>query len=469
MSIHTDFIHATPRHATLRRTAWLALCSTFILTLQGCCGVCGAGQGEEIEEYCFKQVTLAHDDRLFVDKKKCKEDMKLMSKEKPKVFECMLTCSKEQADTYEVTSKCNRDCIQNDGRASLKTLTKAKPVALGAQVEVKTAPGASVKITVKSTKDKAFSKVVKDKADKEGLAQVEVLGLEEGRYEALVETKQGDLSGKSTVSFNVKQFSLYLNSKPLKGKEKQSLYCHMVLTAGEKSIAVYNRSRKLVFDAKGRSEVSFNLPQTRAFKVGDKKVKPKKDWIRFKVDLSKLSGGNTAFKMFDDVRGEVPVALDHKLMGKYEGKVSCSLEKARTFREGRPYTFKGDRSSRAGKGIAVVVEKQKVKRVVGASKDAPARDVDFVAVASKKFTTSGSCPYFNPNTGTRKSIKKSRTDISMTIYDRRSGEKVKSKTFKGGRASCPSKLDATRTTVFGSSPSQATIDRWLESTVAKLR
>lgn len=87
---------------------------------------------------------------------------------------------------------------------------------------------------------------------------------------------------------------------------------------------------------------------------------------------------------------------------------------------------------------------------------------DLVVVRTRNLVGAGSCgPYRIVGKGGRVRMKKYITEIVLTVYDRRTGKKLQTKTFRGTSPRCPRRATTVSFSLFGSDPKKA-VRRWLE-------
>lgn len=99
-----------------------------------------------------------------------------------------------------------------------------------------------------------------------------------------------------------------------------------------------------------------------------------------------------------------------------------------------------------------------VLRVIGSV--ARVGDIGRVALVRTEGRASGNCGTYQNDRGVRTTIDRRAIDATVTIYDRRTGEQLQQRSFRGRAPSCP-EVTAGFQVVQGSAD-RAAIDRWLD-------
>jgi len=188
-------------------------------------------------------------------------------------------------------------------------------------------------------------------------------------------------------------------------------------------------ARTLAFDAE--------LPEVSALELDGQAVPVQTGKASFVVEPLKHLAAVSAADAVDanGVSFNVPLKLTFKGQA-LTGGLSCKTALPAALLEGVakvPVLLPGESAARKGRKVLVAPE---VGKVWGSG---TLTDIDLVLLTVPQDVVVGTCEYLS-KTGERSSGKRTRVDTVASVYERRTGKRVGTKTFQGGEPECKSKV-----------------------------
>ena len=429
----------------------------------------GCGSGElSPEEICerFKEMKGSEVDSKQL--KKCVSEFTSLKKDDPTTYTCMRKCSGHKS--MKAASRCQSRCFKAN-RPDV-TVEAGEPLD-GATLRVETSPKARVEVKLellpKAGEKKGEPVVKKKKASKKGKAKFVFSGLEKGSYTATVTVKADKKTGYTTKTFRVSPKALVLEAQDKeKDKKARTTRCHIQLTAPESTTVKMSGAVAL----KGSGDDAVIPLLVRA--PGGERVELGGETISFSKGEAKLSVAEAdlyqamTVSQLSSTRPKGIVPLTIKARGKsLRGNLMCDvgspLSGQLPYKGGAALKLKHEGGGGSGKKAMILVEGSRVKRTVGDT-SAPIGALTHVAVMETKSRDVGGCPYHDPNTNSRVTVKRKVRNKSVVIYDRRTGKAVGRRSFTAKAPRCPSTLSPGRRTL-SNSVSENDVLKWLRTQI----
>ncbi len=457
----------TPRHLSSRRAliaATLPVACALLLT--ACCLPGGVPDFSEEAKTCEKIKGLKTKDgaqTFDLDVDTCTWRLKALE-DKPKVASCFRSCV-DDARFSEDIGVCFESCELSGGAGSVKAslkIDRSNPPG-GVTFKVKTKAKAKVEVLLSPAYGDPMAPK-KAKADKKGKATVSFGEVKRATYNVEVTVTLGKkitkLREQLTVDTGAVEFE---GISPKKGGKP--VECDIAL---EKPFVDTIQAKGALQSDKDRLTLRFKVSGGKSISVNGQKASFKKDKAKLTLDLNGAVAELNAFTAAAafSPRASLPFTVDAKA-ARIKGSLSCAVpslsSKIIPYKQ-QPITFPGDLTR--GNGATLLIRYDKVQEVVGDT-SAKIKQVDFIAVATTREKKLSPCPYFDPNTGSNVRVDRARYDEDVTLYDRRTGKPLKSKSFTASTPGCP--LTIAPGSTISEFADTTKVTAWIEATARAIK
>jgi len=438
------------------------LIAASLLTLSAC-GLVGDSEEAKI---CKQLSKLGGKDNYTpteFDISSCTWHLEAEKTSRPAVYTCSKGCV-ETVKTFDALSPCFESCDISNGAGGVKASVKVvrNSPAGGVTFKVKTKAKAKVEINLTQTYGSPVGPK-KGKASKKGQAKVTFPQISRGTYEAEIKVTLGKkitvLKEPVVVDFSAVEFEgVAASGTPA------TVECDLQLEAPSADTV---RPKGELKSGNDRLTLRFKVSGGKSLKLDSQSATFTKDKATASIELGNRVGDiKGSFISGGAPRISLPFSAEAK-GAKLKGNLNCALPSVQKLfipYSQQPITFTGDIAK--GDNSTLLLRYGSYKSILGNS-NATLKQIDYVAVVTSVEKKLGACPYYDPNTNSNVRVERSRYDETAVIYDRRTGKKLKSKSFNAKHPGCP------RTLSPGSSISEwvdsAKVDEWITTTAAGLK